>query len=239
MVHSVDRQALADTLFDGEVPPPDTIAYRSTPYFADLERVIAKYPYDARRTEQLMTEAGFRRGADGFFATGDGRRFQPDYNVRQSTQFERGQSIMVDSWRRAGLDVTTSVLPNVTVPEMVRHTFPSIVGRTMAVEDFNLFAGSEVGLESNRWRGQNRAGWSNPEYDRLYDQFRNTIDRKEGDRLAVQLLKLASEEVPFYVVYESPALMAHVTALKGPDFPAPGPPVTTPVWNIHEWEMTS
>ena len=61
--------------------------------------------------------------------------------------------------------------------------------------------------------GQNRAGWSNEEYDRLYATYRRTLDRAETDRIAVQLLKLLNEELPGYATYESPALMAFASGL--------------------------
>jgi len=239
MAHAIDRQALADGLFDGEVPISESMAMRSAPYYADVTRTAAKYPYDTRRTEQLMNDAGLTKDREGFFAYANGKRFHPEFLVRAGTQFERGQAIMADTWRRAGLDVQSAVLPNVTVPEMVRQTFASIVGRTSNPEDFELWATSEVGLESNRWHGQNRAGWSNTEYDRLYDVFRRSIDRAEMDRTAVQIFKVLNDELPGYAVYESPALMAFAAGLKGADYPSTGPPATTPMWNVQEWEWAS
>ncbi len=236
MLHAVDRQALADGLFDGEVPVPETLAMRSAPYYAEATRVAAKYPYDPRRTEELMQEAGLTRASDGFFAYPGGRRFHPEMLVRASTQFERGQAIMVDTWRQAGLDVQPAVLPNVTVPEKVRQTFPNIVGRTSNPEDFGLWQTSEIGSEENRWTGQNRAGWSNEAYDRLAEAYYRSLDRSEKDRLAVQLFKLLNDELPGYATYESPALMAFAAGLRGPQFLSPGPPDGTPMWNIHQWE---
>ena len=215
---------------------PDTLAMRSAPYFAEAARVAAKYAYDARRTEQLMQEAGLTKDREGFFAYSGGKRFRPEYLVRASTQFERGQAIMVDSWRQAGIDVQPAVLPNVTVPEKVRHTSASMVGRTSNPEDFGLWATSEIGSDENRWTGQNRVGWSNAEFDRLYDGYRRTLDRAEMDRLAVQLFKLLNDDLPGYAVYESPALMAHATGLRGPEFLSSGPPSGTPMWDLQVWE---
>ncbi len=223
MLHALDRQALADGLFEGEVPVPDTLAMRSASYFAEAGRVAAKYPYDPRRTDALMQEAGLAKGGDGFFASG-GKLFHPEMLVRASTQFERGQAIMVDNWRQAGLDVQPAVLPNVTTTERVRQTFPNIVGRTSNPEDFGLWMTSEIGSDENRWSGTNQAGWSNPEYDRLADSYRRSLERSEMDRLAVQLFKMLNDELPGYATYESPALMAFASGLRGPKFLSPGHP---------------
>jgi peptide/nickel transport system substrate-binding protein len=237
MNHSVDRQALVDGIFEGQVAAANTWAYRSTPYFEEADRAITKYPYDPRRTDQLLQEAGMRRGPDGMFANPDGRPFRPDFVVRAGTQHERGQAILVDTWRRSGLDVQPSVLPDVTVPRVERYTWPNIQGQTSDVEEYEQWATSQVGTEANRWIGSNRAGYSNPEFDRIYESFRRTLDRAEAGRISVQALKFLSDELPGYVVYESPALLSHSSALRGVEFDFPGPPETTFAWNIHEWEF--
>ena len=56
------------------------------------------------------------------------------------------------------------------------------------------------------------------------------------DRHAVQLFKVLNDELPGYATYESPALMAYVTGLRGPKFMSPGPPSGTPMWDLQEWE---
>ena len=239
--YSVDRQALADGLFDGAVPPAETLIYRWTPYFGEAERVLTRYPYDPRRAQQLLEEAGLVRGADGFFANQGGRRFEPDYQVRAGTQAERGQAIQVDTWRRAGIYVVPSVLPNVTVPPVERHNVPGFQLRVANQENWDLFLTSEIGTAENRWTGTNRTGWSHPEYDRLVAAYRHTIDRREMDGLSVQILKVLSDEVPGLVAYESPSLLAMAGNLHGPEFGGPGTPgrpATTEFWDVEQWEFS-
>jgi peptide/nickel transport system substrate-binding protein len=235
--HALDRQLLADAIFGGETEIAYTWAWKFTPYFAEADRTITKHPYDQRLAEQLLTEAGLRKGADGFYAYADGKRFQPDYEVSQSTERERGQAITVDMWKQVGVDAQPSLLPSGTVPEMRRHTWPNINGRTGAPENWTNWPTELIGGPANRWTGQNRSGWSNAEFDRLYDAYRRTLDRREMDRISVQILKLLSDEVPGFVQYDAPAMMAHVTALRGPTFPYPGTPGPMWNWNLHEWEM--
>jgi peptide/nickel transport system substrate-binding protein len=237
MSYAVDRQTLTDALFEGQVAVANTWAFRSTPYFAEADRAITKYPYDPRQTEQLLQEAGMARGPDGMFARPDGRPFRPDFIVRAGTQHERGQAIMVDTWRRSGLDVQPSVLPDVTVPRVERYTWPNLQAQTSDVEEYEQWATSQIGTETNRWTGSNRAGYSNPELDRLYESFRRTLDRAEASRISVAALKLLSEDLPGYVVYESPALIAYGAALKGMEFDPPGPPPTTFLWNMQELDL--
>ena len=58
ILHAIDRPALAEAMVDDRSMAADTIPPPTIPYYSALERVIEKYPYDPRRTEQLMAEAG-------------------------------------------------------------------------------------------------------------------------------------------------------------------------------------
>jgi len=236
MVHAIDRQALAEGLFQDAVPATDSWMYRHTPYFAEGERAITKYPYDVRRAQQLLEEAGLRRGPDGFFVNPDGRRFEPDFQVRAGSQQERGQAIQVDMWKQVGVHVTPSVLPNIAVPATERHNVPGFVLRTSNIENWwRDFLTSEIGSPTNRWRGENRTGWSSPEFDRWFDVYDRTLDPSERDRLTVQMLRVVHDDVPGYVVYDAPALIGYVSNLRGPSFPVKGEPSESQFGRLHEW----
>jgi len=237
MAHSVDRQGLVDGIFDGQSELADTWMYRATPYYAEADRAIAKYAFDPRQTEQLLLEAGMRRGPDGFFANPDGRPFRPDFIVRAGTQHERGQAILVATWKASGLDIQSSVLPDIAVPREQRYTWPNMQGQTSDAGEYNAWATSQIGTAGNRWTGSNRAGWSNAEFDRFYDAFNRALETSERNRLHLQILKLLTDELPGYVVYESPALLAHSSALRNVEFDFPGPPRSTEMFNLHEWEF--
>jgi peptide/nickel transport system substrate-binding protein len=86
----------------------------------------------------------------------------------------------------------------------------------------------------NRWRGGNRGGWSNAEYDRLVEIFNRTLDRRERQALVTQLLRIYSEDLPFIPLFFRAQPFAHVAALHGP---APAAPESSIPWNIHEWEF--
>ena len=239
LAHTIDRQALVAGLFDGLGDPLTTFVPRNMPYFDEVERTVTKYPYDARRSEQLMAEAGFAKDRDGYYQSAAGRRLQPDFQVRATEQFVRGQTIMVDYWRRAGFFVQPSQLPEVQVDISERHTFPAMAGQSAGgseVERLQRFASAEIGLATNRWRGSNRGGWSNPEYDRLWDGFKQTLDRPERNRLAVQMMRVLNDDLPSYVVYANFAVMAHTASLKGPQVETRE--TSAPLWNIFEWEMS-
>lgn len=239
LAHAVDKQTIVDTLFEGDAPIADTLVARQEPVYPAVDRVITKYAYDPRRSEQLMVEAGLTRDRDGFFASPTSGRFRPDYQALESVDYERVQVIAADTWRRAGLDVQQSVLPNEQVRvNQVRHTFPGIAtpgagsgAERRAAQDFT---GPQIGTPNNRWSGSNRGGWVNPEHDRLFEAFNATLDRAERNQQLAQMMKGISEQVPVLPYYHNTYVLAVVSALTGFDL---GTPATTNYWNIHEWEM--
>jgi peptide/nickel transport system substrate-binding protein len=239
LAHGIDRQALNEGLFDGQGFMSETYVPISSPFLPEVNRVIARYPYDPRRAEQLMTEAGYRKDRDGMFEMA-GERFQSDLRVTTGPEFERGQAILASTWQHVGFPFTSSLVPTTQVPTAEeRHTFPGLAFRgSTSAERLSLT--SEIGSPSNRWFGENRGGWSNPEYDRLYESFALSLDPTERTRTYGQLIRLLTEGLPFYITHFSLYVSTHSASLHGPaadTVGSSGERGTLPHWNIHEWEL--
>jgi peptide/nickel transport system substrate-binding protein len=239
MAHGIDKSGILDALYNGKGSSADTSLSRAEPYYAELDRVIAKYPFDARRTEQYMNEAGFTKDRDGLFADARGERFRPDYQVLVSVDYERVQLVVADSWRNAGIDVQTNVLPHELVrDDQARQIFTgmSMPGSGAVNERSQLpyLASTSIGRPSNRWKGSNRGGWSNPEYDRLLDAYNATLARPERTQQVIQMMKILSEEIPAFPLYYNIYVLAAVANLQGPDS---GVPDKSDYWNVHLWEL--
>ncbi|HZT06406.1 MAG TPA: peptide ABC transporter substrate-binding protein [Chloroflexota bacterium] len=239
IAHSLDRQAINEGVFEGRGTMAETMVPPFEPFYADVDRAVRHYPFDPRRAEELMNEAGYFK-RDGLFANAAGERFSFDH-ITQSTgpEFERVELIMTDGWRRAGMEVRPSVLPSGQVgPGQQRHTFPGISGRGGGRLERNWIT-AEIGTPENRWTGENRSGWSNPEYDRLYEQFVATLDRATRTQQFVRMQQLLAEELPVYFTYFSVTSTIHVAGLKGPTASTTGTGTFTRglgrCWNIDEW----
>jgi peptide/nickel transport system substrate-binding protein len=239
MVHSIDRQAMNDAIFEGKSINPDTYVTPGTPHYPTVDRAIAKYAYDPARTEQLMAEAGFTKGADGFFANPAGERFRPDLQVLAGTTFERGGAILNETWRRAGIDVQLSVLPAVQVRQNdVRNQFPglSTPGGTGGGERgaLEFFTSGQIGSPANNWTGSNRGGWVNPDMDRVWQAYNVTLDQQTRFGQMAQLMKTVSDELPGWPLFWDFNVMASLANIRGPSLGIAN--TSTPLWNVHEWE---
>lgn len=236
MVHSIDRQAINDGVFNGEGLISETFVNPTMPYFDEVQRAIAKHPYDPRRAEGLMVEAGYAKDREGLFASAAGDRFRPDFWVTAGAQFERHQAIMVETWKRVGIDTNPFVLSVVAGRDNeTRATFPGLTQIGIGSSDegqMGNFIAAEIGTAANRWRGSNRGGYVNPEVDRLYDLWNVTLDRAERDRTYVEIVRVLSDQLPILSLYPNLGVRSHVAGLQGPEI---GIPRTPPHWNVHEW----
>ncbi|HEY3117875.1 MAG TPA: ABC transporter substrate-binding protein [Chloroflexota bacterium] len=235
IAHSLDKGAIIDGLYTGLGSAADTFVRREAPFFSDVDRAITKYPYDPRKTEQFMSEAGFTKDREGFFADAAGQRFQPSVIYSLGPQREQLLPIMVSSWQKGGIDVQGALVPNAVRndPE-INATFPGGVvhgnGMTSEVGGAQSLVTDQIGTTANHWSGNNRGGWTNPDYDSAWDRYNKTVVRADQIQALLQMMKIQSDQLPSYPLYYLLSVVPHVSALKGPGGDASH-------WNIYEWEL--
>ncbi len=237
IAHGIDRAAISEAVFSGQGAMTETLVPDSDPSYAEVDRATEKYPFDLRMAERFMTDAGFSKDRDGMLVNPSGERFSPELRVTASVEFERAQTVLAATWKEAGMDFRTSVLPAAQArnPE-ARHNFPGLLTRvtTNGERRWHVFAGSEIGAPANRWTGENRSGWSNAEYDRLLESYQTTLDRAERNRQATRMVNILTREVAMIPTYHILFPNVLVANLHGPEL---GTTETLDYWNIYDWEF--
>ncbi|MBM2811622.1 MAG: hypothetical protein HW416_2381 [Chloroflexi bacterium] len=235
----IDKQSVNEVLYGGEGILAETILPPGVDYSATVDRAITHYPYDPRRTEQIMTEAGYARSSGGFFSRPGEERPTFELKTNASVQYEQETSIVAAGWRQSGFDVREAVNPAALAGDgQTRATFPSFFAFSTNLGERALgnFRAAEIPRTENRWTGNNRGGWANPEYDRLFGVLNSTLDRTERIEQISRLAKLLTDELPAFSLYYDLSPVAHTSALQGP---GPISPDTTGLmtWNAVEWEL--
>lgn len=238
LAHAVDRQTFSETVWAGELAVRDTIFDPRTSYYPTIDRAIMKYPYDLAASERLMNEAGYRKGPDGFYAGPEGKLTF----VLQSPADRPELPVLDANWRQAGFDTQQQPLGRTDATDsQVRSTFLALSVNTSGgyeTGQTSLYRGSEVTTAENRWRGENRTGWANPEYDRILDAFNVTLDPNGRIQQRAQMAKILTDELPSLVLTPNPNSHAYLNTVKNV---AQNVLLTTGAitWNIHEWEVSS
>lgn len=238
LAHAVDKEPVNDRLFEGTGTLTDSPLIPPTvAYYVEVDRALTKFPYDLRRSEQLMREAGFTKGTDGVYQSpADGR---PVWEVKQNASIENEAeiAILASGWRQAGFDFREVALPAAQAQDgQVRASFPTVYVFGTPVGESALAGWNTAGIPrpENRWSGSNRGGWANPEFDRLAQALPGTIEPAERAQLVVQMVAIFSEDVPAIPLYFYGLPVAHSAALQGPH---PVVQQSSFEWNIHLWEL--
>jgi peptide/nickel transport system substrate-binding protein len=239
LAHSTDKQAVADTVYEGEGLVTEAPFAPSADFYPVIDGAAMKYPYDLRRSEQLMTDAGYTRGADGVYAGPSEGRVVIDLRINQFVAYEKERALMASLWRQAGFDIQESFLSAAQAQDgQARASFPGLYTFSTGQGDGALrsLATSQIIRPETRWSGTNRGGWSNPEYDRILDVFNTTLERDQRIQQMAQLIRILSEQLPAISLYYDLSPIAYVSALTGPGPVAPDASGLVG-WNVVDWEL--
>jgi peptide/nickel transport system substrate-binding protein len=236
LAYATDREPINQALFEGQGIMAEQWIPPKAPYYEAAERAATKYPYDPRRAEELLTEAGLTKDSSGFFGSG-GERFKPGFLIDGSPLFERETNIIQDTWARIGIDMDPKILSAVESRQnSSRTTFPDMYGSSTGIRESSLdiFSTAQIATANRNWAGNNRGGWSNPDFERLWTAYNTTLDRSERNQQVVDMMKVVTDQLPGIMLYFNIRPTAFTSVLKGPEL---GTPESLFIWNVHEWEM--
>jgi peptide/nickel transport system substrate-binding protein len=240
MAHGMDKQGLSEALLGGTAVVTDGLLSPRVSYYSAIEPSITKYPYDPRRSQELLDDMGLQRGSDGFYLGLDGQPFTLDIMSLLNPTSDAQNAIIVDGYRRIGLNSAGRILP----PALFGDGVARMQMGAMQLTGGSGFERAMPGLSSasisrpeTRWQGSNRGAWSNPTYDRLWDQYNATLDQPAQIQLLAQMEKTVSEEVPWIPLFYTPLITPYPTSLRGPKQRTYGDADT--LARIWEWQWTS
>jgi peptide/nickel transport system substrate-binding protein len=238
LASSLDRQPLNDALYDGDGIISDSMFPPQSVWGAAAARGAVKYPYDARRADQLMSEAGYAKDAEGFYASPTDGRLSFEVKTNQQSDNESEVSILASGWRQLGFAAQEAVLPAAQAQDaQARATYAGLYTNSQNCCEsalLGLTAASTPRAE-NRWAGGNRSGWTNPGFERLIDAYSRTLDQNTRDGQIGDLVHVMTDDVQSITLFIRAQGWVHVNELKGLDTIAP--PEGNMSWNMPNWEF--
>src|SRR5207253_1293476 len=103
LAHGMDKHGLNEALLGGTAVVTDGLLSPRASYYAAIEPSITKYPYDPRRSQELLEEMGLQRGTDGFYLGLDRQPFSLDIVSLVNPTSDSQNAIIVDRYRQIGL----------------------------------------------------------------------------------------------------------------------------------------
>ncbi|MEA2642969.1 MAG: peptide/nickel transport system substrate-binding protein, partial [Chloroflexota bacterium] len=246
MLQAIDREEIVRTLLHGLTKVPDTLVRPSDPLYPEVDRQVAKYPFDPNRARQLLSDAGWRPSADGILVNGRGERLSFEARgVAGDRENEAVQAAVLDYWHTIGAETTVNNLPRRVMDEpMNRAVWPGAcfcgsAGGSLEPNDpkYTDWHSKFIPTEENGWQGDNQEGWRGG--DSILDQWVRELDLGKSEQLRHQLALRWAEDLPNLPLYFS----VEITTVRknvlnaSPRLGSGGSNAMT--WNIQEWDKAS
>lgn len=240
MYHTIDRKEIAETLSQGREPVLDFPLSPVRPQWRAVDSAARKYAFDPRRAEQVLGEAGWRRGSDGVMVNDRGDRFAVEFRSIQRADQEQLQAAIAGYLKQVGIDTQINNLTERQASSVdFRNRWPGlyIASHNIQAEDWrDRYHSTNLPTDANNWVGNNVAGWRSPAKDRLIDQFFDELQPQRQEQVMVEYLKLFTEELPHLPLKYNAEVTSYRSIVKNVPVRIESGGENARTWNVHLWE---
>jgi peptide/nickel transport system substrate-binding protein len=204
---AIDREEINQVAYLGQgVARTATVVPESPLYDASLEKLNAEY--DAAKANALLDEIGLKKGADGMraFADGSALALTIETNEQNGPRFDTLE-LVAEKWRAVGINAQVQSMtreiywPKAGANDVLVATWGLDRGLTPMVDPIYQFPFDErswmapafgTWYKSSGKDGEQTTG-ELLEAQKLYDQYRASIDPAEQLELGKKLVRMSSE----------------------------------------------
>lgn len=202
--HAIDRQQMVETLTGGLAPAATTSLFspREAPDYAPAREQVVRYPYEPRRSQQLIEGLGYARGGDDLYRDARGQSISVGIRTNVEDLNQKATFAVADFWRQVGVESVPEIFPqSAATDQEYRAKFPSFeLLRGMDLGSVKDFRTSQRKTAQNNWRGLN-GGYGSPDYDALVDRYLVTIPTGARVDLLGDVLRHVSDQVVVMVLF--------------------------------------
>ena len=200
LLYGVDRASMIQQIFQGKQQVANSLV---SPLDWVYEPDVPKYPYDVARANQLLDDAGWKRGPDGNRKNAQGQPLTIDLMTTAGLRNREVMELyMQQAWQRLGIPVHLDNQPARTFfgDTVMKHQYKDLamfawVSAPENVPKAELYS-SMIPTADNNWAGENSGGYRSPNMDQLIDQIEVELDRDKRKALWSQLQKLYATDLP-------------------------------------------
>jgi peptide/nickel transport system substrate-binding protein len=237
----IDRDSIAKSLY-GQAAVPTCNVLPSVP--PQTVSKNTKCGFDVAKANQLLDDAGWKKGADGIRAK-NGVRMHVVISTTVNAVREKEEQVMKQAFQQAGIEME---IKNVDAGVFFgKPDNPDSFARFE--KDLQLFSGSpgypdsqayfdgwttaRIAQKANGWGGANVERFSDPQFDALVDQLRKELNQDKRNALLIQCNDyIVSHDVNIPIV-DRAAVSGRRADLINTN-PSPWDATT---WNIAYWQV--
>jgi peptide/nickel transport system substrate-binding protein len=213
---AVDKQKLVALAYNGYATPGSTL-FEPNFYAPKLDwhwtpPASEAYSFDLQKAGQMLTAAGYPL-VNGVRLNKQGKPIVLRLWARTDSDPSQVMGKLITQWfRQLGLKIQYSVQSEATLTDAELN----YVGKVFK-PDYDIYlwfwqpSGSDpsrrVGyFTTDQIQGNNDCAWSDPQYDRLFQQQSTTLDQQQRKQIIWQMEKIFYEQTP-YIVLDYPKLL--------------------------------
>ena len=207
LLMALDREQLCKIVSNGVFTPSHYWQTKRSPFYN--EAVLKMYPYDPKKAEQLLDEAGWKltKVGNDFIRCFNGDPTKP-FKVKIATTSEQEFRVknveqMIKMWQRVGILVEPQLKPAKELfggDFLRKHQFEMIEFAWVSNPlrpNANLWLSTQIPSDSNNWEGQCMGGWNGgPENDKICLEILKIVSDAKLKELMDAQAKIWSEELP-------------------------------------------
>ena len=209
IAHMVDRDTIANHIYRGMDAPASSGLLPGTWSWCDS---VQNFPFDPVRGQEILEEAGFTMGGDGFF-----QRDGVTLTVNLSTHTEDPNRIQAIEFIQStlmanGIDARVSTAEWATFFATVAGgTYEiALLGLTNIVDPDRYFY-----LRFRTDAPNNEGGFSNEQLDAYVDEARRVSDQARRAELYQRAAQIVNDEVAHHVLLNQGYIVMHTRELSG------------------------
>lgn len=207
LIHATDSQLLRDVIFEGIYNPSGGVM--STFSFGYDPSAGEMYPYDPERAAELLDEAGWTMGGDGYRQR-DGQRLTIEYLTLSGVANQA--EVLEAEWRRQGIQVNVLVQDNPAQQNTAQEGLHNVVWSQWGGVDPSALQG-RYGCE-NIGGGWNFAHYCNDRVTEIFQEARAETDQDVRAELFSELQQILMGDATIVPLYN---VMILVAAKEGVD----------------------
>jgi peptide/nickel transport system substrate-binding protein len=216
--HAIDKQVLFDRVINGYGVQGTTLSVSPDPAWKPAIPEAEQYTYDPAKAQQLLDDAGY------VDTNGDGVREMPGggqelvfrYAERSESEVAAPIRKLITGWlEQIGIGTEVSVFDDTQLTDVVASGEYDLFvwGWTPFVDPdpmLSYFRCEQLTTSLDAY-GYNDANWCSDEYDALYTQQNQELDRTKRIELVHQMLRLFYDQSTYVVLFEDAELQAYRT----------------------------
>ncbi|HHW57578.1 MAG TPA: ABC transporter substrate-binding protein [Clostridia bacterium] len=198
LTYGLNRKAVVDAVYQGLAEVRDVPQSKVSWAYPD-EKDIIHYDYNPEKAKQLLDEAGWKLGSDGYRYK-DGQKFTIHFLASSPNVVNDALiPVAVENYKQLGIEFIAEPMEFNLILKKIKENkndwdmYFMAWGLSAEPDPYNIFATNG---------SQNRTGYSNPKVDELLVKGREELDMNKRKEIYHELYKVLNDDLPYIFMYQ-------------------------------------